>query len=54
MISLKVMMAGILRKYRFTTDLKMDELVLKFELTLKLGNRYLVAMERREWPAQTE
>lgn len=54
MISMKVMVASILRKYKFTTDLKLDDLVLKFELTLKLGNRYLVGMERREWATQGE
>lgn len=49
MISMKVILAGILRKYRFETDLKMDELVMRFELTLKLDNKHLVHMERREW-----
>lgn len=47
MISMKVILAGILRKYRFTTDLKLSELVLRFELTLKLSDRHLVQMERR-------
>lgn len=49
MISMKVIMAGILRKYKFTTDLKLTDLVMKFELTLKLANKHLVNMERREW-----
>lgn len=54
MISMKILVASILRKYRFTTELKLDDLVLKFELTLKLDNKYLVGMERREWAQQGE
>lgn len=49
MISMKVIMAGILRKYKFTTELKLSDLIMKFELTLKLANKHLVNMERREW-----
>lgn len=49
MISMKVVLAGILRKYKFATDLKLDELEMKFELTLKLVNKHMVSMERREW-----
>lgn len=47
MISMKVILAAILRKYRFETDLKLNELILRFELTLKLSNKHLVRMERR-------
>jgi len=50
MISMKVIMSGLLRRYRYTTDLKMSDLVLRFELTLKLDNKHLVKIERREWP----
>lgn len=51
---MKVMMAGILRKYKFTTDLKLVQLELQFELTLKLGNKYMVGLERREWPSHAK
>lgn len=49
MISMKVILAGILRKYRFTTALKLSDLEMKFELTLKLSNKHMVGMERRVW-----
>lgn len=49
MISMKVVLSGILRKYRFTTNLKLSELEMKFELTLKLANKHMVGMERRSW-----
>lgn len=49
MISMKVVLAGILRKYKFDTDLKLNELEMKFELTLKLANKHMVRMERRKW-----
>lgn len=49
MISLKIVMAGILRKYKFTTQLKLEELVLKIDLTLKLDNKHMVGMECRDW-----
>lgn len=49
MISMKVILAGILRKYRFTTNLKLSDLEMRFELTLKLSNKHMVGMERRIW-----
>lgn len=49
MISMKVILSGILRKYRFTTSLKLSDLEMKFELTLKLVNKHMVGMERRVW-----
>lgn len=49
MISMKVIMAGIMRKYKFTTNLKLTDLEMKFELTLKLANKHMVGMERRIW-----
>lgn len=49
MISMKVVLAGILRKYQFTTSLKLSDLEMKFELTLKLTNKHMVGMERRIW-----
>lgn len=50
MISMKVVLAGMLRKYKFTTNLKLNELVMKFELTLKLANKHMVKVEKRaDW-----
>lgn len=49
MISMKTVLSGILRKYKFTTNLKLEDLEMKFELTLKLANKHMVGMERRVW-----
>lgn len=49
MISMKVILSGLLRRYKYTTNLKLDELVMRFELTLKLDNKHMVAIERRNW-----
>ena len=49
MISMKVALSSMLRRYKFTTDLKLSDLELKFELTLKISNRHMVGMERRVW-----
>lgn len=49
MISMKVVLSAILRRYKFRTDLKLSDLELKFELTLKISNRHMVGMERRVW-----
>ncbi|XP_055299855.1 cytochrome P450 4g1-like [Sitodiplosis mosellana] len=47
MISMKVALSSMLRRYKFTTDLKLSDLELKFELTLKISNKHMVGMERR-------
>lgn len=49
MISMKVALCSMLRRYKFTTNLKLSDLELKFELTLKVSNRHMVGMERRVW-----
>lgn len=49
MISMKVVLSSMLRRYKFTTDLKLSDLELKFELTMKISNRHMVGMERRVW-----
>ncbi|XP_055325509.1 uncharacterized protein LOC129579448 [Sitodiplosis mosellana] len=49
MLSMKVMLAALLRNYKFSTHLKWSELEYKFDITLKLVNEYLVKVERRNW-----
>lgn len=44
---MKIMISLLLRRYKFTTDLKFEDLVTKWDITLKLVNRHLVRMERR-------
>lgn len=47
--SMKISMAYLLRKYKFTTDLKMHEVRYKTGLILKIVNEDPVRIERREW-----
>lgn len=47
MISMKVVLSGLVRRYRFTTNLKMSDLVMRCEMTLKLNNKHMVQIERR-------
>lgn len=46
---MKVVLSSMLRRYKFTTDLKLSDLELKFELTLKISNHHMVGMEQRVW-----
>lgn len=48
-MSIKVVLSKLLRSYKFKTDLQMSDLELKFEVTLKLSNKYPVRVERRNW-----
>ena len=47
MISMKIMLAQMVNRYRFRTNLKYHELQLKFELLLKLSNNFSIQVERR-------
>lgn len=47
--SLKIALAYILRRYKLTTDLKMDDIIIKPELLLKIGNENSVKIEQRKW-----
>lgn len=46
-VSMRIVLANLLRKYRFTTTLTMETIDLKFDITLKLNHKHLVAVERR-------
>lgn len=48
-VSLKIAMCYLLRRFKFTTDLKMHEVIIKPELLLKIGNKNAVRIERRQW-----
>lgn len=41
------MLADVVRKYRFTTDLKIEDIRCKWDVTLKLENKHMVKIERR-------
>ncbi|CAO1416686.1 unnamed protein product [Diamesa tonsa] len=46
-ISMKVQLAHILRKFKVTTDLKREDLRLKFYIVLKLDNKHMIRLEPR-------
>ncbi|XP_049542627.1 probable cytochrome P450 313a4 [Anopheles darlingi] len=47
MISMKIMLIKILTSYRLKTDLKINDLSMKYVLTMKIGNGYMVRLTRR-------
>lgn len=47
-MSMKVMLSAIIRKYKFSTHLRFEDIIMKFEVTLKIDNRHMVTVERRE------
>ncbi|EAT35039.1 AAEL012766-PA [Aedes aegypti] len=47
LMSMKIMLCHLLRAYRFRSPLKMDQLQLKMSITLKIANRHMVTVERR-------
>lgn len=49
MFSMKVMLSAIIRHYQLSTDLKMSDLELEFGIALKLANKHMVRVERRNW-----
>lgn len=49
MRSIKVILSAVLRRYRFTTNLSLPGLELKYEISLKLANKHMVALDRRIW-----
>uniref|UniRef100_A0A182XWK4 Uncharacterized protein n=1 Tax=Anopheles stephensi TaxID=30069 RepID=A0A182XWK4_ANOST len=47
LMSMKVMLCHLLAAYRFSTDLTMDQLTLKLDITLKIANKHMVRIVRR-------
>ncbi|KAG4069559.1 hypothetical protein HA402_006925 [Bradysia odoriphaga] len=47
-MSMKIFLSAIMRQYKFSTHLRLEEIVTKFEILLKIENRHLVTVERRE------
>lgn len=45
---MKIMMVHLINHYRFTTDLKYDEMKFRVDITLKLVNKHMVRVHRRE------
>lgn len=47
--SLKISMTYLLRRYKFTTDLKMDEVRYEMNAVSKIVNKDAIRLERRRW-----
>jgi cytochrome P450 len=47
MLKIKVILIHLLKSYKFTTDLKFDDLKLNYMVSLRLHNRHLVKISRR-------
>ncbi|XP_031639345.1 cytochrome P450 4C1-like [Contarinia nasturtii] len=48
-MSVKTMLSAILRHYKFTTNLKLSELEMRFAISTKLCNGHMVGVEKRVW-----
>lgn len=46
-MSMKTIMAMVLRQYTLSTDLKLEDLRTKFEITMKLVNKPMLKIRRR-------
>lgn len=49
MMSAKSMISSLLRHFKFSTNLKLSELQMQFQITLKLCNKHMVGVEKRDW-----
>lgn len=45
----KIMLAHLLRRYKFSSDLKLEEIRTKVSIILKVANENPIRVERREW-----
>lgn len=50
-MSVKIMLAAILRQYKFTTELKFEDITTKWDITLKLVGGHMVKVEKRNFPS---
>lgn len=49
MIANKIVLANLLKQYKFTTKLRMSDLKFKVEVTLNLVSKWIVGIEKRDW-----
>lgn len=49
LLAMKTMLCHLLRTYKFTTNLKYHELKFKMCLDLKISNKHMVQIQRREF-----
>lgn len=50
--SLKIALSHILRRFKLTTDLKLNDIIIRPELLLKIGNKNAIRIEQREWKSK--
>lgn len=46
-ISMKILLAHLLLNFKFSTELKMEELTFRWDLTLKIENEQTLTLEQR-------
>ncbi|XP_031630810.1 cytochrome P450 4V2-like [Contarinia nasturtii] len=51
---MKIALSHILRRFKLTTDLRMQDVVIKPYLLLKIGNKNAIRIERREWKRESQ
>lgn len=47
MISLKIMLATLIKTYKFSTDMKMEDIRLKIDITIDIANKHMVSIQER-------
>lgn len=47
MISMKIQLCSLLTRFKFTTDVQMDDILMDLEITLRMANGYKLRIERR-------
>uniref|UniRef100_A0A182NMT2 Cytochrome P450 n=1 Tax=Anopheles dirus TaxID=7168 RepID=A0A182NMT2_9DIPT len=50
MLGMKVMLSSVLKRFRLRSDMKMEDLKFRFDVTLKLQSEYNVRLEKRIGP----
>lgn len=48
-ISVKILLASMLRRYKFTTALKFEDITTKWDVSLKIVGGHMVMLETRDF-----
>lgn len=46
---MKIMLAHMLRRYKFTTELKYEDITTKWDVTMKLVGGHMIRLEKRDF-----
>lgn len=44
---MKILLSNLLLNFKFSTELKMEDLTFRWDLTLKIDNKQMIKLERR-------